>query len=200
MKPRQPGAIILVAELCNKIKLKRIPGGLRGIVAAYITEKGAEYVKRNILYANEKAKDRYSTYLQRALQNDWGGIWAEEKQIEMDFNAKQEEQLKKEEQRRLAEEEARKQREAELTRQSGIFIEKAKNLPGMFKKMLYEKALSKVPESLPANIARNNAIIQYTKLVLESLNDDGAGLMNDLINVDGVVEAVCEFESLDALE
>jgi len=39
----------------------------------------ANYVKRNILYANEKAEKNYRAYLDRALKEDWGLGWWEDK-------------------------------------------------------------------------------------------------------------------------
>ena len=39
-----------------------------------------EYVRRNILYCNEKAEKSYAGFLTNALKNDWGKEWQEEKQ------------------------------------------------------------------------------------------------------------------------
>ncbi len=38
-------------------------------------KQGREYVKRNILYSNEKAGKSYAGFLANALKNDWGHDW-----------------------------------------------------------------------------------------------------------------------------
>jgi len=58
-----------------------------------LRKKGAEYVKRNILYANERANKNYRVFLLKALKEDWGLGWQEdEKQVELD--RKEKEQIK----------------------------------------------------------------------------------------------------------
>lgn len=43
-----------------------------------LRKKGAEYVKRNILYANEQANKNYRVFLLKALKEDWGLGWEED--------------------------------------------------------------------------------------------------------------------------
>lgn len=42
---------------------------------AFEKKFGFDYVKRNILYSNEKAENSYPGYLNSALKNDWGHDW-----------------------------------------------------------------------------------------------------------------------------
>jgi hypothetical protein len=45
-----------------------------------LEEHGFSYVRRNLLYANEKAKRNYRVFLDKALKEDWGlGWWEDEK-------------------------------------------------------------------------------------------------------------------------
>lgn len=56
-------------------KLKTIQGALKRALKVH----GFEYCRRNVEYAGEKAKNNYRTFLIKALQEDWGRGWWEEK-------------------------------------------------------------------------------------------------------------------------
>ena len=51
--------------------LQTTTSGLVAIVDDYINSNGVDYVRANILYANEHAKNNYACYVQRALKNNW---------------------------------------------------------------------------------------------------------------------------------
>ena len=46
-------------------------------------KKGAEYVKRNILYANARANKNYRVFLLKALKEDWGLGWEEDQDTKL---------------------------------------------------------------------------------------------------------------------
>jgi hypothetical protein len=74
------------AGLNNLVNLARIKTDtLRSIIALALAEKDLEYVRSNILYANENAKKNYSFFLKEALKNDW----AREKREENVFEAQE---------------------------------------------------------------------------------------------------------------
>ncbi|MFI3222615.1 MAG: replication initiation protein [Methylococcaceae bacterium] len=49
---------------------------VQAAIAAYEKKHDFEYVKRNILYSNDKAEKSYAGYLNNALKSDWGHDWA----------------------------------------------------------------------------------------------------------------------------
>ena len=51
-------------------------------IAKAFKKHSKDYVERNILYANEKAKKNYRVYLIRALKEDWGANWWEDQELE----------------------------------------------------------------------------------------------------------------------
>jgi plasmid replication initiation protein len=58
---------------------------LRSIIASALAEKDLEYVRSNILYANEHAQKNYTFYFKESLKNDW----AKEKREESVFEAQE---------------------------------------------------------------------------------------------------------------
>ena len=66
----------LVPEEYRKLKT------LRNAIIKSLRKKGFEYVKRNILYANEKAEKNYRAYLISALREDWAADWIDDQIIE----------------------------------------------------------------------------------------------------------------------
>jgi len=52
---------------------------IRDAIDRWLTRKGVEYVRRNILYANEKSTKQYRVYLLSALKEDWASEWWEDK-------------------------------------------------------------------------------------------------------------------------
>jgi myo-inositol-1-phosphate synthase len=51
---------------------KSLTSSVKEAIKSYYNEKGFEYVKSNILYANEKATKNYGAYLKKCLKEDWG--------------------------------------------------------------------------------------------------------------------------------
>jgi hypothetical protein len=71
---------------------------LKEAIKSYYSEKGFEYVKSNILYANKEAKKNYEAYLKKALEEDWGaGYREEEGKREESEKALQEKKVKEKE-------------------------------------------------------------------------------------------------------
>ena len=52
---------------------------IRAAVSRWLTKKGPDYVRRNILYANEKSTRQYRVYLLGALKEDWASEWWEDR-------------------------------------------------------------------------------------------------------------------------
>jgi hypothetical protein len=48
---------------------------IRTALASFLPKHGVDYVRRNILYSNEKAAKSYAGYLNKALKEDWGHDW-----------------------------------------------------------------------------------------------------------------------------
>jgi hypothetical protein len=81
------------AILNRLVSLARIKtNDIRLTIASDLTKKSFDYIRSNILYANENAKINYAHYLKKALKNDW----ALEKREESAFKI-QESQQKDEE-------------------------------------------------------------------------------------------------------
>ena len=55
---------------------------LKDLIHQYYTEKGVEYVRWNILYANGNATKNYASYLKQALEKDWAVQLRQEHQAE----------------------------------------------------------------------------------------------------------------------
>ena len=51
---------------------------IQSAIIKYLKQKGFEYVKRNIEYANEKAEKNYRNFLIQSLKNDWAMSWIED--------------------------------------------------------------------------------------------------------------------------
>ncbi|MFA7078814.1 MAG: replication initiation protein [Syntrophomonas sp.] len=54
---------------------------IRSVIQKHTVESGAEYVIRNIKYANAKSKSSYRTFLLKALKDDWGLDWEENESV-----------------------------------------------------------------------------------------------------------------------
>jgi Initiator Replication protein len=80
------GESALISRLVAIARIKT--NSIRSIIAYYLAENGFDYVRSNILYANEYAKTNYALYLKRALKNDW----ALEKREESAFKIKESQQ------------------------------------------------------------------------------------------------------------
>lgn len=92
-------------ELDSKKKIKNQTNIVRELIAIAFREKGFEYVKWNILYANKEAKKNYAVFLKKALEENWGMEIQEvetarektEQALREEKNKEREESLKKEE-------------------------------------------------------------------------------------------------------
>jgi hypothetical protein len=58
-----------LAELFQLLKNKN--EHLKNIIRRYCEEKGSEYVRWNIRYANDNATENYAVFLKQALENNW---------------------------------------------------------------------------------------------------------------------------------
>ena len=104
------------------------------LVTKAVGELGVEYVKRNILYTNEKADKNYQAYLGQALKEDWGLGWWEDK--------KKADQIKQcPELPRQGQDEEQARRERVLRRQARVYIE---NLDDKGREKLRQHALEVV--------------------------------------------------------
>lgn len=156
--------------------LKKRTGKLEKVVKDYAKEHGTEYVKWNILYSNKTAKKNYSSYLQKALAENWAEEWAiEEKQrIEQEDKRQQEYEIKQ--QKKRQEEEQQKIAE----RQKPLFKEALAKIKPEIKSKLWDQAYKEVPEE---NMTRPMLLkIRFAELVLEYLNDNGEAFIKKVIN------------------
>jgi len=81
-----------------------------GLVRQYLKDSGFEYVKWNILYANNNAKDNYLSYLSLSLKHNWGLRFREETEL---LARAEQERMKEEAEKRRRAEDAAEQRAAE---------------------------------------------------------------------------------------
>jgi len=97
----------LLALMPEKEQAKKT---LRELVARKLRKEGPEFVRRNILYANEHAKSNYRVYLTKAFKEDWGEAYEDD--IQQIQAAKQAKQTAEEEKRQREREEQRLEQEA----------------------------------------------------------------------------------------
>lgn len=69
-KPKESKRETALEELLEMAKSKT--KGIKEALDEALKEKGFEYVKWNILYANKEAKKNYSVFLKKSLKEDWG--------------------------------------------------------------------------------------------------------------------------------
>jgi plasmid replication initiation protein len=169
-----------------KSMLNKIPETYRNsksILAAlqkYLKENGLDYVQRNIVYANKKSnavnplsspgkKPNYISYLNKALENDWGLAHHENQQVKEEDEKKVKEAREAEERKKREEAEARKRGE----RLSEIAKEYYEKLPVETQKEIEEIALENMQEPLKTQVKRKcpgwkiNLDIAVKKVVLE---------------------------------
>lgn len=175
-------------ELITLVKLKRIPKALKDIITSYYNEKGYDYVKGNILYANDKSKSRYSAYLSQALEKNWGAAWYEEESENIDKRNENQrilddlaagdkpkpkiEQSVEYKQTTVDEMFANEPVE-EIAKSSNVddFMEKATCIGAAMENILRNKAESDIPQR-----AFNRPLVvklQYGQVLLGYLNDNG---------------------------
>jgi len=98
-------------ELAGMIPEKqRERESVKELVRQYFKDSGFEYVKWNILYANNNAKDNYLSYLSLSLKHNWGLRFREETEL---LRQAEEERLRDEAEKQRKVREAAEQRAAE---------------------------------------------------------------------------------------
>lgn len=144
--------------------VKKKSKGLKKIIEEYYRAEGFKYVRWNIKYSNEHAKKNYSTYLQKALKENWAFTWSEEVEKE------QKERVKKQEveikQRNEKKEKEREKEKAE--EQKPEFLSRIEGLEEETKIKLWRQAESEIEEKA----ARRSQLVKmkYAELILETLN------------------------------
>lgn len=113
--PETPEMKALVALLPPERQAQRT---ILEIVVEACKKFDAEYVARNIRYANKHAKRSYRAYLKKALADDYGLAMQEDEQVMLDLAEERDrkaeaEEAKRAEERRRAEEEEKAAREIE---------------------------------------------------------------------------------------
>ncbi|MGZ5491669.1 MAG: hypothetical protein ACXWE6_13155, partial [Nitrososphaeraceae archaeon] len=68
----------LISLIPEQHRLKKT---IASAIELYEKKLGFHYVKRNILYSNEKADKSYAGFLSKALKEDWGHDWEIDQQV-----------------------------------------------------------------------------------------------------------------------
>ena len=125
-------------------------------------KRGADYVERNILYANAKAKKNYRVYLLRALKEDWGASWWEEQEVE------QAQEVLEQESRSQGYEALKQQAREELAYYQELFL-------SLTSPEELEKLTSYIEEKVSREISPHAEDFEYHKdIQLASLLREGA--------------------------
>lgn len=126
-------------KLLKLLKTQKISDKLHRALAQYLGEKGPDYVRWHILYANKSARKSYSAFLQKALAANWAEEFAQEQQ-EKEARKAQEIEV----QMRQAEESRQQQlKQPFQKREQARFIERVLQLPEEIKRGLWEQARKK---------------------------------------------------------
>ena len=163
-----PGLESLLMLVPEKHRKKKT---LQATIANTLARHNAGYVRRNILYANEKADKSYRVFLLKALKNDWGHGWQEDQKAEDEqrqVEHKKDEAAKKAE---LIEKEKiagldnliaslTPQQDAELTAlaEEKIILEGSE-----FQKKMYLRKKREGKENLFLKIHKRELIVQFKK-------------------------------------
>lgn len=170
--------------------LKKDTRSNREKILRYTEKFGYEFVKNNILYANENTNKNYSAYLGKALEANWGSAWAEEKAE----NAAQQEDIVKqiEEEEKRAEEERQKalRKKAELQEQRAKFKQMVIVTPKMIRDILREKAEAAVSQTMPGRGL--NVKIEYSKLLLQAFNGDIETFSDEVVGSLDFIKEIAE--------
>jgi len=142
-KPKRGKAVLIflkdgevVRHLLKESILKLLPPGeerkktLVSVIEEALRCHGEEYVKRNILYANEKVKKRsaYRVFLIKALKEDWARGWWEDRVVDESIFSSSEFDAEEEKRVRL------------------LVEERLRNLSPFEESALRAQALSEIPE------------------------------------------------------
>lgn len=156
--------------------LKKRTRKLEKTVKDYSEKHGTEYVRWNILYSNKTAKKNYSSYLQKALAENWAEEWAIEEKQRIEQEDKRQQEYEIEQQKKLQEE----QQQQIAERQRPLFREALAKLKPEIKSKLWDQAYKEVPVD---NMTRPMLLkIRFAELVLEYLNDKGETFIKKVIN------------------
>ena len=159
--------------------LKRKPSAkLKRIIAEYLQIRGADYVKWNILYTNQRAKKSYSPYLQKALAGNYAEQWKEEESRRIEAKRAREE----EEGRKAEKERRRKDERKQAKKEKPLFKEKIAGIPEEIKIKLWEKADMAVPNDQlrRENIVKLNYLVALWEYLAEKRESITKGLLDDM--------------------
>ncbi|MDP2364160.1 MAG: replication initiation protein [Ignavibacteria bacterium] len=175
-----------VKRMLNKIPEKyQKSKAILAAIQKYLKKNGLDYVERNIAYANKKSnavnplsnpgkEANYISYLNKALEKDWGLAHQENRQVKEEDEIKIKEAKEAEERKQRAEAEARKQEEM-LFDQAKQYYE---TLPEETKREIEMAALANMPEALRNQVIRQGPGCKITmdfaikKVVLERLTKE----------------------------
>jgi hypothetical protein len=78
--PKPPAPSVTVSAKVNQLLLlipeqHRTKKTIYSALVLFEEKNGIEYVRRNIMYANDKAVKSYAGFLNNALKDDWGHDW-----------------------------------------------------------------------------------------------------------------------------
>ena len=124
---------------------------IQNAIIKYLKNKGFEYVKRNIEYANEKAQKNYRSFLIQSLKEDWALFWWEEKK-----EREERERILKDKERKELEE----KRKIEAIRSK--YWEQAEKEWCKLSDKIKQEVINQVKEKSP--FLNNDKIIEYTAI------------------------------------
>ncbi len=176
-KPKAISESTELERLISILRIKRVPKATKNTLAKHLNESGVDYVERNILYANEKAKSSYSNYLGKCLENDYAEAWSEEKEQKQDTLFDLNEELKKKEE--LEQEE--KMREQELEKLRSEFLERASKLGLVFTNMAMEAAEKETQDNPAKGFVIKHA---YAERLLGIVNEIGGSFPKEVLSMD----------------
>jgi hypothetical protein len=134
-------------------------------ISKHLQKNGATYVRGNILYTNENAKDKYRSYLNKALKENWGKGYLE------DLQQKEEKRLiqKAEEEKKKQEEKKQQSLEQKAHEQFQVLTpEEYQKLEGEAKERLQTRDSSFLQGSF-ASIAIK---MQMKVILIEQIKDE----------------------------
>lgn len=158
--------------LFAKMKIKKCSNALKKAVRKYYDSHGFEYVKWNILYANNYAKKNYSPYLQKAFAENWGEEWAEQEKARLEIAEKREKEI-------VEKIELKQQEDDDLTKLKEEFLVKIGRLRKTTKRKLWLEAEEEIPKN---SIGRGmNVKIAYSKKLLNYVNSKNANFPEKVV-------------------
>jgi hypothetical protein len=171
--------------LLSLVKPKHIGEPLKQTIADYYRNRGSEYVKVNILYANALSKKNYPRFLQEALQKNWGANWMAERQNKQEAEAK----ARQVSQNNAEELQRKKERIAKAKEQRERFLGALRELSPETKKAIWEQADSEVPkisltgEEIEFQFRRLGLKVFCEKFVVDYLNQSGGEFLEEVSGI-----------------